>query len=137
MIASELFFPPATRSRPRRGRPPSMRSFSILRSVAIASARINGSPKCYADVAANKLLEQQVAIDLPDQRSGVLMAGDVGRIPRHEIPDNLVHRIIPTFDQGAVDVAERLLDVPKLAPSNLEHPGLLALSHTVPPSAGS
>src|SRR5262249_42223675 len=129
ITARELFFAPATRSRPFSRGPPAMSSLSVPRSMVTVSARIDGPSQLCLDVAAHELFEQPVAVDLPDQRPGILVARDVGRISRDQIAHDLVNRVVPSLEQRVVDVAERLLHVAGLPGSDLKYPRFLSLRH--------
>src|SRR6516225_6593257 len=133
ITASELFFAPATRSRPRNCRPPVTRSFSVRRSVATASARIGDPPQRHLDVVAHELFEQAVPVDLPDQGPGILVAGNIRWIARDEISDDLIDGIIPAFQQRLVHVPQGFLHVADLAGTGVEYFRLLALTHCLAP----
>src|SRR5579864_7896682 len=132
ITASELFFAPATRKRPRSGRPPSIRKRSTLVSWATSMLASRLSPHLRVHVTPNQFLEQPPPVDLPDQRPGVPVARDIGRIPGHEIPDDLVGRVVPTLPQRLKDIPEDLADVAHLGGADLEHPCLLMFPHTSP-----
>ena len=60
-------------------------------------------------VEANDLVEQFVSVKLADDRTGVIVIGDISRIFRQKIADDLHDRIVTLFSQSKVNVIEHLL----------------------------
>src|SRR5579864_6823618 len=132
ITASELFFAPATRKRPRSGRPPSISSRSTLVSWATSMLASRRSPHLRVHVTPHQFFEQPPAVELPDQSPGVPVARDVRRVAGDEVPDDLVGRVIPALPQRVKHVSQDLTDVPHLMGADLEDPRLLMFPHTSP-----
>ena len=60
-------------------------------------------------VEANDLVEQFVSVKLADDGTGVIVVGDISRIFRQKIADDLHHGIVPLFPQCQVNIVEHLL----------------------------
>ena len=60
-------------------------------------------------VEANDLVEQFVSVKFADNGTGVIVVGDISRIFRQKIADDLHHGIVTLFPQCQVNIVEHLL----------------------------
>src|SRR5690606_1314780 len=60
-------------------------------------------------IKSYQFLHQLVPLHLADHRPGVVVPGNVGGIPRQQIPDDLIDRVVSLLLQGFINEHEHLL----------------------------
>ena len=87
-----------------------------------------------AEIAAHERLQQFVAIQLADQRAGVVVVGDIGGILREDVADDLIDGVIPLFLQCLIDCGQNVINLHILIVHNTEFAGLVIHTDTTFPS---
>ena len=85
----------------------------------ISSPRIGERGYCSVrQILFHQLLQQLVPVQLPDQGAGIVVVGDIGRVFREDVADDLVDGVIALLLKGIVDRGLNGLDL--LAPVLIE-----------------
>jgi hypothetical protein len=68
-------------------------------------------PHCYLieKIVPYKLLKKIVTVELTDAAASVIVIGDIGRILRENVADNLVNGVVALLSEGLVDLHEDFL----------------------------
>ena len=91
----------------------------------------------FAQIAAHERLQQLVAVELADERAGVVVIRDIGGVLRQDIADDLVDGVIALFLQCPIDGRENLMDLCVLLRGNIEFPGKIVHTDTTFPEGST
>src|SRR5699024_3191874 len=65
-------------------------------------SRPNYPRESVKEIVPHQLLEELVPVQLTDQAAGVVVVGDIGRVLREQIPDDLIDGVIALFAERPV-----------------------------------
>ena len=82
-----------------------------------------------ADIITHKGLQQIVAVNAANQRTGVLVSSDISRVLRKHLADQLVDGVIALLLQGTVNKLHNLLDLLVFIVADREYRGRFRNRH--------
>ena len=92
-------------------------------AFTVSEGRYSDVFRLLAEVAAHKRLQQLVAIQLADQRAGVVMVRDIGGVLRQDVAHDLVDGIIALILQRGINGGQNMTDLSVLFLRNIKLSG--------------
>ena len=92
-------------------------------AFTVSEGRYSDAFRLLSEVAAHKRLQQLVAIQLADQRAGVVMVRDIGGVLRQDVAHDLVDGIIALILQRGINGGQNMTDLSVLFLRNIKLSG--------------